>query len=158
MGTVFLLGLSVTFTTWLLGYMGIRMTEAAFLRYVSQNVSYTSQIILKRAVKSKMELGILLMTLMYMPVLYTLAQSVIGEESAEIFVNIISNYHVCIVITDWNVLTAESFRKDYNYYVPCYFMAFPPYRNQKFSPNSCPMASYSSSSQQPRVAGIVYLF
>ena len=79
LGTVFLLGLSVTFLTWLLSYMGIRMTEAAFLRYVSQNVSYTSQIILKRAVKSKIELGILLMSLMYMPVLYTLIQSVIGD-------------------------------------------------------------------------------
>lgn len=78
-GTAFLLGISVTAIVWLLGYLGIRMTETTFLRYVSQNVSYTSQIILKRAVKSKIELGFLLMTVTYMPALYTLIQAVIGE-------------------------------------------------------------------------------
>lgn len=45
-------------------------------RYVSQNVSYTSAIILKRAVKAKLDLGILLMTCLYLPVLYTLVQAV----------------------------------------------------------------------------------
>lgn len=45
-------------------------------RYVSQNVSYTSAIILKRAVKAKLDLGILLMCCIYMPVLFNLVQAV----------------------------------------------------------------------------------
>jgi hypothetical protein len=43
---------------------------------VSQNVSYTSAIILKRAVKAKLDLGILLMCCIYMPVLFNLVQAV----------------------------------------------------------------------------------
>ena len=72
-------GACVVAVIWLIGYFGIRLTEAAFLRYVSQNVSYTSAIILKRAVKAKIDLGIVLVCVMYMPVLYTLMQSLIGE-------------------------------------------------------------------------------
>jgi len=48
-------------------------------RYVSQNVSYTSAIILKRAVKAKLDLGIMFMCLVYMPVLFTLVQSVTSK-------------------------------------------------------------------------------
>lgn len=48
---------------------------------MSQNVSYTSAIILKRAVKAKLDLGILLMCLVYMPVLFTLVQSVTSKSS-----------------------------------------------------------------------------
>lgn len=62
---------------WLIGFLGIRTTEAAFVRYVSQNVAYTSAIILKRAVKAKFDLGLILMCSMYMPLLYTLLQSLL---------------------------------------------------------------------------------
>lgn len=61
-----------------LGYGFLRVTESAFIRYVSQNVSYGSILIIKRAVKAKVEIGILLMFALYMPVLYTFAQSLIG--------------------------------------------------------------------------------
>jgi hypothetical protein len=46
---------------------------------VSQNVSYTSAIILKRAVKAKLDLGVLLMSCLYLPVLYNLIQAVTGS-------------------------------------------------------------------------------
>jgi hypothetical protein len=78
-GGTLAVGASVVAVIWVLGYIGIRLTEAAFVRYVSQNVAYTSAIILKRAVKAKIDLGILLMAAIYMPLLYTLMQSLIGE-------------------------------------------------------------------------------
>ena len=53
--------ISIFVITWLLGSYGIRAAESSFVRYVSQNVSYTSMIILKRVIKAKVELGILTM-------------------------------------------------------------------------------------------------
>ena len=104
LGAFFAVAASVIAVIWFLGYIGIRFTEASFVRYVSafihhslvlrlinifpshclnryvsQNVSYTSAIILKRAVKAKLDLGILLMSLIYMPVLFTLLQSVTSK-------------------------------------------------------------------------------
>ena len=58
--------------------MALRASETVFVRYVSQNVGYTATIILKRVVKSKVELGIGLMLILYMPVLYNLMQSILG--------------------------------------------------------------------------------
>ena len=53
--------------------------------YVSQNVSYTSAIILKRAVKAKLDLALLLMVCLYTPVVYMLVQACtskfIGKEA-----------------------------------------------------------------------------
>lgn len=69
---------SVVFIVWVLGFVGIKFTESAFERYVSQNVSYTSSIILKRVLKAKTDMGFVLMCLLYMPVVYTLLQSLIG--------------------------------------------------------------------------------
>ena len=63
---------------WILGYFYIRGTEMAFVRYVSQNVSYTSAMILKKAVKTKVEIGILLMLIVFTPVCYNLLQSLTG--------------------------------------------------------------------------------
>lgn len=79
-GGAVMLGVAIVLVMWLLGYLGVRQTEAAFLRYVSQNASYTSQIVLKRAVKSKTELGLALTLLIYVPCLYTLMQAVIGKD------------------------------------------------------------------------------
>ncbi|KAJ1412418.1 hypothetical protein B484DRAFT_402322, partial [Ochromonadaceae sp. CCMP2298] len=76
-------GASVVGVVWALGVVGIRLTEAAFVRYVSQNVSYTSAIILKRAVKAKLDLALCCLVLIYTPLLYTLVNAV-------------------TVITDWN--------------------------------------------------------
>ena len=106
---------------WFIGYRALKASEGAFVRYVSQNVSYTSAIILKRVVKSKMETGIVLMFLLYMPVLYVFMQSI-------------------IIITDWNTTVAMVHRKGVNYYVPCYFMAFPPYRHVHLPESMCPAA------------------
>lgn len=64
---------------WLIGFIGIRTTESAFVRYVSQNVAYTSAIILKRAVKAKFDLGLILMCSLYMPLLYVLLESLLSE-------------------------------------------------------------------------------
>lgn len=127
-GAFIAVGVSVVFVIWVLGYAGIRFTEAAFVRYVSQNVSYTSAIILKRAVKAKIDLGLLLMCCLYMPVLYTLVQTV-------------------TMITDWNDTLAPAFRKEVNFFVPCYYQAFPPYRKQQLHTNSCPVAQFSDPAQ-----------
>jgi hypothetical protein len=81
-GSIFFIGVTIVVVIWALGYMGIKFTEAAFVRYVSQNVAYTSAIILKRAVKAKIDLGILLMTSLYLPVLYTLLQSLLCKSFA----------------------------------------------------------------------------
>lgn len=128
-GAFFAVGASVVFLIWIFGYIGIRFTEAAFVRYVSQNVSYTSAIILKRAVKAKLDLGILLMCCLYMPVLYTLIQSVTP-------------------ITDWNDTLAPVFRKQVNFFVPCYFQAFPPYRQQELPTNTCPVSQFTAADQR----------
>jgi hypothetical protein len=65
--------------------MALRASETVFVRYVSQNVGYTATIILKRVVKSKVELGIGLMLILYMPVLYNLMQSILGIYLVYIF-------------------------------------------------------------------------
>jgi hypothetical protein len=78
-GTIFSVGTIVVLVIWLIGYIFIKFTEAAFVRYVSQNVAYTSAIILKRAIKAKIDLGIMLMFALYMPVLYTFLQSFLCE-------------------------------------------------------------------------------
>eukprot|EP01038_Epipyxis_sp_PR26KG_P005828 gene5828-8037_t len=115
--SIFTTGVCVILVMWFLGYMGIRVTEAVFERYVSQNVSYTSSMILKRAVKAKVELGILFMVAMFMPLLYNQLKAI-------------------ILISDWNDTLAPQFRQSVNYFVPCYYMAFPPYREIR-SRDSC---------------------
>ena len=60
-----------------IGYAFIRVTEASFIRYVSQNVAYTSMIILKRAVKAKLDLGLILLTALYMPLVYTMLEAML---------------------------------------------------------------------------------
>lgn len=45
-------------------------------------MSYTSAIILKRAVKAKLDIGILLMSCIYTPVIYNLVQSVTSESAS----------------------------------------------------------------------------
>jgi Ran GTPase-activating protein (RanGAP) involved in mRNA processing and transport len=96
------------FTVWLIGYCGIRSTEVAFIRYVSQNVSYTSVMVLKKAVKAKVEVGLSLMLMVFAPVMYNLTQSL-------------------MIINDWNDNWATPWRKNNNYFTSCYFFAFPPY-------------------------------
>ena len=78
-GSVFYIGMIIVCVIWTLGYLGIKTTEAAFIRYVSQNVAYTSSIILKRAMKAKIDLGLMLMCAMFLPVTYTLLQSLLCE-------------------------------------------------------------------------------
>lgn len=97
-------------------------TESIFVKYVSQNVAYTSTIILKKVVKAKTDLGICLMVMIYPPVLYTLIQSVMP-------------------IMDWNPLHAYDHRKSIYSFVPCYYLAFPPYREYRINPTDiCPVA------------------
>ena len=110
--------ISIFVITWLLGSYGIRAAESSFVRYVSQNVSYTSMIILKRVIKAKVELGILIMLAVYMPSLYNFTQSF-------------------IVIMDWNDSHAQEHRMTVNYFTPCYFMAFPPFTQQNLDPGTC---------------------
>lgn len=73
----------------------IRSAELAFTRYVSQNVGYTSTMILKRVIKAKVEVGICLMLLLYMPVLNVFVQGF-------------------VVVTDWNDSLASVFRTKVN--------------------------------------------
>jgi len=110
LGAIILVIFGAVFGCTVAAFMGFRSTEAAFVRYVSQNVGYTSTIILKRVVKCKVEIGIALMFLIFMPAVYTFAQSL-------------------IVIIDWNDTIAIPFRKAVNFHVPCYFLSFPPFRD-----------------------------
>lgn len=51
------------------------------------------------------------------------------------------------VVTDWNDTLAPDFRKGVNYFVPCYFQAFPPYQVQHLPTDTCPVARYTSADQ-----------
>lgn len=70
---------TVSGCVWVLGLMGMRSAEQVFVRYVSQNVSYTSTMILKKVVKAKVEVGLALLLLLLGPVLYNLMQTFICE-------------------------------------------------------------------------------
>jgi len=48
------------------------------------------------------------------------------------------------VFTDWNEIEANDFRKSINFFVPCYFMGFPPYRKSHMGADVCPVSQYSS--------------
>jgi predicted neutral ceramidase superfamily lipid hydrolase len=72
-----LVALVIITVLWAIGYASIKLTEASFLRYVSQNVAYTSAIILKRAVKAKVDIGLILLTALYIPLIYTMLQATI---------------------------------------------------------------------------------
>jgi len=115
-----------------IGYIGMKASESVFVRYVSQNVSYTSSIILKRVVKSKVDIGIMLMFMVYMPALRAFAEG-------------------CFIITDWNDTLSFDYRRTINYYTPCYLMAFPPYHEPNIDPGWCPV-HYSISADQPQRA------
>lgn len=82
LSTAFAIGLSVTLVIWGMALAWIKTTEKTFLKYVSQNVAYTSVIILKRAVKAKFDIGIVLMVSLFVPVLYTLLQAQLSEYSS----------------------------------------------------------------------------
>jgi hypothetical protein len=62
-----------------IGFFSIRTVEKVFTRYVSQNVNYTSVVILKKISKVKVELGIFFMLILITPVLYSLLKAAIGE-------------------------------------------------------------------------------
>ena len=97
--------------------------RSLFLKYASQSTDHTSAIILKEVLKSKMEIGILLMLAVLMPALDVFTQST-------------------MVITDWNDATAAMHRVASNYYVPCYLWALPPYRTSFAATNrTCSFAS-----------------
>jgi hypothetical protein len=51
------------------------------------------------------------------------------------------------VVTDWNDTLAPAFRRSVNFFVPCYFQAFPPYRQQFLPADSCPVAQFTSADQ-----------
>jgi hypothetical protein len=51
------------------------------------------------------------------------------------------------VMTDWNDTLAPAFRKKVNFFVPCYFPAFPPYRQQELAADTCPVSQFTSPDQ-----------
>jgi uncharacterized membrane protein YoaK (UPF0700 family) len=53
-----------------------------FVQYVSQNVNYTSAIILKRVLKSKVELAIGTVIFIFLPTIYTLFRSLMSTASS----------------------------------------------------------------------------
>ena len=79
LSTMFVILVSATFMIWLCGYIGIKVTEAAFERYESQNVAYTSAIILKRAVKAKLDFGLIMICAMFIPFVYTILQGLLSK-------------------------------------------------------------------------------
>jgi hypothetical protein len=80
-GTVFCICASVIAVIYIIAVVIIRSAEAAFVQYVSQNVNYTSTIILKRVIKSKVELATAIVILLFMPVLYNWGQSLMSKSS-----------------------------------------------------------------------------
>jgi hypothetical protein len=60
MGAAIVILFSIIVLSIVLGALGIQAAESVFVRYVSQNVSYTSVIILKRVIKAKINEGLLL--------------------------------------------------------------------------------------------------
>lgn len=135
-GSVVALCACVVFFIWLIGFVLLRATDAAFVRFVSQNVTYTSTVILKKVLKVKVEIGICLMFALFPPVLYNLVQSI-------------------FFITDWNDTLASSQRINVNYYVPCYFMAFPPLKIPRIPVDTCPVA-YALASDAPQAGKLLY--
>ena len=57
------------------------------------------------------------------------------------------------VIYDWNDTAAPAHRKDVNYFVPCYYQAFPPYREQRLTPDTCSVAQYAADDMPVRGQG-----
>jgi Ran GTPase-activating protein (RanGAP) involved in mRNA processing and transport len=119
---------------YILGYIGMHASESVFIRYVSQNVSYTSQIILKRVVKVKIDIGIMVMFAVYMPALRVFAEGF-------------------FVIIDWNDTLSYDYRRSVNYYTPCYLKAFPPYTKPNVDPGYCSLHYSISPKQPPRAEG-----
>ena len=132
----FTVGVCVVVVITLLSMSLIRSAEMAFTRYVSQNVGYTSTMILKRVVKAKVEIGLTFLMLMYIPALNIFVQSF-------------------IVVTDWNDSLSSPFRKKVNFNVPCYLMAFPPYSDQKTKVTGfeCPLKFSVASTEADRSDG-----
>ena len=98
----------------MIGLFLMSFTNSAFQRYVSQNEAYTSIIILKKCIKAKVEIGLGLMLFLFVPVVYNLCQSL-------------------ILIEDWDTTLASAWRRGNNHFVPCYFMAFPPFRSTRYN-------------------------
>ncbi len=70
---------SSAFDFFFVAFIIVKAAEAVFVQYVSQNVNYTSAIILKRILKSKIELSIGTVILIFFPVMYTLFRSLMSE-------------------------------------------------------------------------------
>lgn len=62
------------------------------------------------------------------------------------------------MVTDWNDTLAAVFRQDVNYYVPCYFMAFPPYRVRPMATDTCPVAEFTAADHQTSRKGTELVF
>jgi len=113
---VFILSTSVVLIVTLLAMSMIRSAEAAFVRYVSQNVGYTSTMILKRVIKAKTEVGLALMMITYLPGDYLIHfcfhfppfgmcnHIVFGDVALYVFTKGV------IFATDWNDSHAAKFR------------------------------------------------
>ena len=127
LGTFLIIAAAVLCIIWLFAYYLLSNTESVFKKYVSQNVNYTSSMIFKKVIKTKVELAMLLMLLIFTPTLYNATQSI-------------------IFITDWNDTLAMPHRIDRNYYVPCYFMALPPFHMAHIEASTCNVAdSYTEN-------------
>ena len=83
--------------------------------YVSQNEVYTSIIILKKCIKVKVEMGLGLLWCLFLPVVYTLCKAL-------------------VLVEDWDATVALPHRKAHTHFVPCFFMAFPPFKSTRCVP------------------------
>jgi hypothetical protein len=61
------------------GLFLLSFSKSAFNRFSSLNQAYSSVIILKKCMKVKMEIGLCLLLVLFMPVVYNLVQSVIRK-------------------------------------------------------------------------------
>lgn len=134
--SIFVVGLSTVLTLWILFLLVNKAIEKSFTRYVSQNVAYTSMIILKRTIKAKIDIGIIFFCTLFIPVTYTTLKGMILQ-------------------MDWNDLYALSSRIGFNYDVPCYNLAFPPFR-EHVNPDTCSLNEYISPHQASPHHGYFY--
>lgn len=101
LSTIFCVGMVIIAMITTLGFYFIRITEAAFTRYVSQNVAYTSAIILKRAVKAKIDIGLMLLTSLFIPFVYYCIQAMLCTSNAasSSLLLLVRDDHTCLTIS-----------------------------------------------------------
>lgn len=120
-----LISVSVLILSWISILISLFLVRLIYSYFSS--INYDKTLILKQLTKSKVEIGIALMLILYMPIFYEFIQAL-------------------ILVDDWNDNLARSYRKSINNYKPCYFLAFSPYfQNDIQVPSTCSSSYFNST-------------